>query len=345
MLWRELARNSTWPALHVELAAAELLAAGHSFPQARVSAAAGFGPGQLRVESPDLDALVRWPGVVDGAHPVSAHIERLELEQLSGNRAALGAVLAALGGETQLSIADLRWHGGSLGGLEASVSAGPDALELRDLRVNGAGSEARGTLQCREAECRATFGLASHDAAALLGRLGFRADLSAAHLIASGELAWPAAAAVPLAAARGRLHVELDDGLARAVTAEAPGRPLGLLAVPALVEGLGLRQLPFARLNADFTVAEGEAVTSNLHLDGDTEILLRGRIGLLARDYDAQLWVLKGEERLPAAVRRLGPGPRVAALWMSLRELFTGEGREQATLRLRGTWDDPMVSP
>ena len=92
-------------------------------------------------------------------------------------------------------------------------------------------------------------------------------------------------------------------------------------------------------------MADGAAVTSNLHLDGDTEILMRGRVGLLAHDYDAQVWVLKGEERLPAAVRRLGPGPRVAALWMSLRELLTGEGREHVTLRLRGTWDDPMVSP
>jgi hypothetical protein len=72
---------------------------------------------------------------------------------------------------------------------------------------------------------------------------------------------------------------------------------------------------------------------------------MRGRIGLLAHDYDAQVWVLKGEERLPAAVRRLGAGPRVAALWMSLRELIAGEGHEHVTLRLRGTWDDPMVRP
>jgi uncharacterized protein YhdP len=105
-----------------------------------------------------------------------------------------------------------------------------------------------------------------------------------------------------------------------------------------------LPQLPLARLTADFALADGQAVTSDLHLDGDTEILMRGRIGLLARDYDAQVWVLKGEERLPAAVRGLGPGPRVAALWMSLRELFTGANHERATLRLRGTWDDPMVT-
>ena len=70
-----------------------------------------------------------------------------------------------------------------------------------------------------------------------------------------------------------------------------------------------------------------------------------GRIGLLASDYDAQVWVLKGEERLPAAVRGLAPGPRVAALWMSLRELFTSADRQRAALRLHGTWDDPMVSP
>jgi uncharacterized protein YhdP len=346
LLWHELARNSTWPALHVELTAAELLAADHTFPNVRVSAEAGFGPGQLKVESPDIDALVRWPRLVDGEHPVSARIERLDLEQLPGSRAAFAAMASALGADTQLSIGDLRWQGGSLGALEATVGARAGALEVRDLRVTGAVGEARGTLKCHDGACRATFNLASHDAAATLGRLGFRADLSAARLAASGDLEWPAADTSILADAKGALHVELDDGVARRVTAaEAPGRSLGLLAVPGLIAGLGLPQLPFARLSADFRAADGEAVTSNLHLDGDTEILMRGRIGFLAHDYDAQVWVLKGEERLPAAVRRLGPGPRVAALWMSLRELFTGEGREHATLRLRGTWDDPMVSP
>jgi uncharacterized protein YhdP len=346
LLWRQLARDSTWPALEVELTAAELLAAGHSFADVRLAAQAGFGPGQLRLESPDIDALVRWPGVVDGAHPVSAHIGRLDLERLAGSRAALAAAVAALGIETQLSVADLRWQGGSLGALEATLGTRADALELRDVRIAAADGEARGTLRCQEEACRATFSLASRDAAATLGRLGFRADLRAARFGASGQLEWPTAGAAALAAARGELHVELEDGLARGATpAGTPGRSLGLLAAPALVAGLGLPQLPFARLSADFKVAEGEALTSNLHLDGDTEILMRGRIGLAAHDYDAQLWVLKGEERLPAAVRRLGAGPRVAALWMSLRELVTGEGHEHATLRLRGTWDDPMVSP
>ena len=78
---------------------------------------------------------------------------------------------------------------------------------------------------------------------------------------------------------------------------------------------------------------DGEAVTAGLHFDGDAEILVRGRVGLSSGDYDEQAWILRGEDRLPAAVRRLGPSPRVAALWLSLRELFGGVAAEQRSRR------------
>jgi uncharacterized protein YhdP len=138
----------------------------------------------------------------------------------------------------------------------------------------------------------------------------------------------------------------------------ATARPFALLAVPALVGGLDVpgaagasltkeqRRLHFEHLEADYDLRDGQASTSNLHFDGDAEILMRGRIGLVSHDYDQQVWVLRGEERLPAAVRRFGATPRVAAAWLSLRELFGGSGtddRSRAVLRLQGSWDDPMV--
>ena len=94
----------------------------------------------------------------------------------------------------------------------------------------------------------------------------------------------------------------------------------------------------FARLDADFELADGEASTSDLHFDGDAEILMRGRTGLVAQDYDQQVWILRGEERLPAAVRRFAPTPRVAAAWLSLRDLFaaTAEAGPRAPLHLQG---------
>ena len=73
---------------------------------------------------------------------------------------------------------------------------------------------------------------------------------------------------------------------------------------------------------------------------------MRGRVGLTTRDYDAEAWIFRGEDRLPAAVRGLAPTPRVAALWMAVRELFAGSNPARAgaaALRLGGTWDDPVV--
>jgi uncharacterized protein YhdP len=133
--------------------------------------------------------------------------------------------------------------------------------------------------------------------------------------------------------------------------ATSEGAPFALLLVPALMSAIdqgtdspqGLR---FARLEGDFELSAGQATTSNLHFDGDAEILMRGRTGLVDRDYDQQVWILRGEGRLPAAVRRLGPTPRVAAAWLSLRDFFAGAGREEgsgAPLHLQGSWDDPIV--
>ena len=104
--------------------------------------------------------------------------------------------------------------------------------------------------------------------------------------------------------------------------------------------------LKFKRLEAHFQLRDGQATTSDLHFDGDAEILVRGRTGLLARDYDYEAWVLKGEERLPASLRRLSSAPRVAAAWLTLRELIGGDAtsRSRIVLRLRGSWSEPVVT-
>lgn len=341
-LWRQLPRNPAWPAVHVELRADELVAGERSFADMRVVADTGAGVDELRLESAALAALLRWPPVVDAGHPVSARIERLDLSDLAGG-ASVARSLAVLGPVTQLGVGELLWQGRALGALTASVAVHGGALEASDVHIDGADEQARATLRCGLERCGASFSLETRDAAATLARLGFRADLTASHAAASGEIEW-AAAAPSLADAHGRLHLAFEHGLVRGRAPEAAAPVLGLLGVPGLVSATGLPELPFARLSVDFALAGGEATTSNLHLDGDTEILLRGRMGLVAHDYAAEAWVLKGEERLPAAVRGLAPGPRLAALWMSLRELFAGANRERVALRLHGTWDDPMVT-
>ena len=171
-------------------------------------------------------------------------------------------------------------------------------------------------------------------------------------LVIVGVLALAAVAATS-ARAHTTPQIRAQEAHARAVKAEpdAGNVPCALLAVPALIAGVGgdgaPPELHFSHLSADFELRGGQAFTSNLHFDGDAEILVRGRVGLVARDYDEQAWILRGEERLPAAVRRLGPTPKVAALWLGMREVWAGAPAEhsRAALRLRGTWDDPIVTP
>ena len=350
-LWRAAGSDAALPELRARLSAGELLVGTHSYADVALAARLARGGGVLQLQSADLLASARWPALIDSEHPAIMHLASFNMGQPAD--AALAAALAAvLAPAAELSIDDLQWQGHSLGRLSTVLAARADALEISDLQLSGPAGESRASTQCAAGVCRAKFSLESEDAAATLAAFGLRPDLSSGRARLEGELHWSPQAPVPLATLGGQLHMQLQDGLVHA--ASEVGTPFALLSVPALLAGTraqgvdaAQRTLGFARLTADFELRDGEATTAGLHFDGDAEILMRGRVGLVAADYDEQAWILRGEERLPAAVRRLGPTPRVAAVWLSLRELFAGAapGRARAALHLRGTWNDPMVTP
>jgi hypothetical protein len=156
--------------------------------------------------------------------------------------------------------------------------------------------------------------------------------------------------------------MRFEQGVARQPREEAEtGRPCPLLTVPALLGGISRApvasaavaaqpgsqpgDLRFTRMQGQFQLRDGYATTSDLHFDGDAEILVRGRTGLLTRDYDHEAWILRGEDRIPTSVRRLASAPRVAAAWLTLRELIGGEDsdRSRIVLHLHGPWSEPVV--
>ena len=344
-LWRQIGRDAALPAVSARLTTSQLIAGERSYPEVSLTGQASRAGGQLQLQSADFSGTVRWPAVVSGAHPALVQLARLNLAQ-PGDAALGAAMLAALAPAAQLSIENLQWQGHSLGRFDALLAAQADALEVSELHLAGDNEDTRGTLQCRDGVCRLQFSLESRNAAATLSAFGFRPELDASHGRLQGELQWPQQAPSSLATLDGRLHMQLEQGVTRAAGAPSAGVPFALLVVPALTKGMS-PGLSFSSLTADFVLHDGQATTSDLHFDGDAEILVRGRTGLLAQDYDEQAWILRGEERLPAAVRRLGPTPRVAAAWLSMRELFNGStaDRSRAALRLRGTWVEPIVTP
>jgi uncharacterized protein YhdP len=351
-LWRQAARDAALPQLRAHLTAAQLLAGTRSFPEVSVSGDAAGGAAVLHVQSAALSGSARWGAAVDAEHPALLHFSRFDVTGPPDGTltAQLAAVLAPA---AQLAVDELQWQGRPLGTLTGMLAVHGTMLEARELALSGPGGETRAGARCDERLCTLEFKLESSDAAAALSAFGFAPDVSARHAQLAGQLHWAPQASDLLATLGGSLHMRLENG----VTGSAADAPLGtfaLLSVPALLAGMAQEPaaaaqpaLRFTRLTADYEVRDGQAVTPGLHFDGDAEILVRGRVGLSSGDYDEQAWILHGEDRLPAAVRRLGPSPRVAALWLSLRELLGGEAAEQArtALHLQGPWSDPIVTP
>ena len=346
-LWRQAGRDAALPALRARLGIGQLSVGARSYAEVSVLAEGGGG-GSLRLQSEGLAGTARWPAVIGLQQPAVVHLASLNLAQ-PADLAQAGALARALAPAVQLAVDELEWRGRALGGLGVELLARADGLDVSELRLSGAGGDTRASARCQGGACRLQFSLDSRDAAATLAAFGLRPDISGRAGRLEGEVRWPAQAAAPLATLSGHLHMQIEDGMVRT---GAAGEPFALLSVPALLAGTGAEGsdtfgLRFARLSADYELQDGEASTPDLHFDGDAEILVRGRVGLAAEDYDQQAWILRGEDRLPAAVRRLGPTPRVAAAWLSLRELLTGTAADRArgALHLRGTWNDPIVSP
>lgn len=351
-----LAGVARWPAAGTAAMATRTL---DTYTDIATATGMGAGPGAGPGPGTDADTV---PALAD------IHLSRLELPDGSVPSEGLG-LLAVLAPAAHLAIDEISWRRRSIGRLTANFVRQQHSARLVDLQLTNTTEDARGTLSCdlQSISCQLQFRLDSDDGLASLENFGFRPDVAASHAMLAGNLQWqPTSQGSWLASLRGTLNMELSDGrILRALASEGAAQPFVLLTVPALVSALerpdagtpssaitqaslaaGGHDLAFSRLQADFELREGQASTSNLHLDGDAEILIRGRTGLLARDYDQQVWLLGGKERLPEALRRLVATPRMAAVWLSLRDLVIGrdeDPRSHAVLRLQGSWDDPMV--
>jgi uncharacterized protein YhdP len=351
-LWRQAARDTALPALRAHVTATQLLAGTRYFPEVSMTAEASSDGGAVQLQSAGLSGSARWGTVVEAGRPAVVHFDRFNITQSADAAlaAALGGVLAPA---AQLAVDELQWQGRTVGSFSGTLIVRGRSLEASELRLSGAGAETHASAHCVESACSLSFRLDSANPAEALAAFGFTPQVSAGHGRFEGQLNWSPQAVIPLATLAGSLHMRLEDG-AMGSAGDTAGVPFALLSVPALLTGLAPEStdpnppaLRFSEFSADYQVRDGEAVTPGLHFDGDAEILVRGRVGLSSGDYDQQAWILRGEERLPAAVRRLGPSPRVAALWLSLRELFGADAAApaRAALRLRGRWSDPIVTP
>ena len=215
-----------------------------------------------------------------------------------------------------------------------------------DMRVQGQGTWRGGD----STATRLRLSIRSGNFGSGLTAIGYRDTLAGGDGEVKADIEWPGAPWAPsVAGLSGHARIEVADGLIRQVDPGA-ARLLGLFTLSALpFRGLVEGGLGFSEIKGRIDFADGNAYTNNLRIDSDfAEIKIRGRTGLVARDYDQRITVQPELSRTLPLIGLLSGGPAagvaVALVQTVMRNL--GGDVEEVTERvytLTGSWDDPKV--
>jgi uncharacterized protein (TIGR02099 family) len=169
------------------------------------------------------------------------------------------------------------------------------------------------------------------------------------------DATWPGSpSALSLANMDGTLNIKVNNGRIPEATSPGAGRFLGLVSLAELPRRLTLdfgdvfgKGLAFDSIAGDFHLANGNATTDNLHIDGPSaNITITGRAGLRARDFDQQVKVVPHLGNSLPIVGAVVAGPLGAAAGFAMQGLL-GHGINQvatARYRVTGTWDKPVMT-
>ena len=227
-----------------------------------------------------------------------------------------------------------------------------DRLKLSFGKVN-LSAEGEWKRQSNYSSAALKFDLQSPDAASVLSALGYAPNLDAKQSHFTADLSWaPMAEGVSWELARGRVGIEVKDGVLKTVEPGA-GRVLGLLNFYALPRRLTLdfgdvvkTGLAFDTITGNFDLADGNAHTTDLDIKGPSlRMEIRGRVGLSAQDLDQQVSVHPDYGSGIAVGATLAGGP-IAGVIVLLAQQVLQKPLDQITelnYRITGPWDNPKI--
>jgi uncharacterized protein YhdP len=299
---------------------------------------------QLRI---DAEALLATEPQREGPVPEPATESRFDPRHLPGLDLQVDALWL---GDKPYGKALLQWHRSTWGIQIEALAIHGDNLEL----------EAKGYWHQVGSKDHSRFQLVKGHVESL-GRLqedlGLQLGIAKAPLDITGVFYWPQA---PYALelqdlSSEKLTLEMGAG---EVTEVDPGvgRLVGLLSLHALGKRLSLdfsdlfaKGLEFDRIEGRFHISHGNAYTEPpQHLvitSPSAQILITGRTGLAARDYDQLVTVVPRVSSALPLVGAIAGGPAVGVALVVTQGLF-GEQVDriiQSQYKLTGSWDEPSI--
>ncbi|WP_313918115.1 YhdP family protein [Tahibacter sp.] len=196
--------------------------------------------------------------------------------------------------------------------------------------------------------------LTSEDIGRMLAALGFAGLFDGGQTLAHLDAHWNGSpASFALARLEGKLKLTVNAG--RVLDVEpGMGRLFGLFSVREIPRRLALdfgdffrTGMSFTSINGEFSLGDGNANTSNLHIASPAaDIRIRGRTGLKARDYDQQMVVTPRVGGALTVVGALAGGPAGAAAGLAVQTLFNKAINQVTTARyhVTGSWEKPDIT-
>lgn len=323
---------------------------------------------RLEVSAVEVAGSVSVPHELYGIEPVTARLERLWLNFAAdaepGSQTPADGQPArdqpayldpALVPSLDVEIGDLRYGEIRFGSVSARLLHEGDGFELIGLESIGDGFifQAEGSSRLSGAVDASRLGLSirSEDLGATLEFMGFRRSIEAEKATFEADVEWQGGLPANwLAAIDGNANISIRDGTLIGVEPGA-GRVFGLLSLQALPRRLALdfkdvfgQGTAFDSITGDFRFNQGDAFTENLLMQGPSaEMVLVGRTGMVARDYDQRAVIAADLGRTLPVAGTVVAGPAVGAALFLLSEVLRKPFQAQITYRITGPWENPEI--
>lgn len=284
--------------------------------------------------------------------PLAIHMQRLHLRKMEGEPEK-SDTLARMP-PIDINIQDFAYDDLRLGGIAGLIEPGKTRVAFNNIVVKANNFKVTGDGYWRPGgKTHLKLKLESGNMGRMFRDLGFASVIKNGKASSHGEVEWPGS---PLEfslkgmSAKGRMHIE--EGIIEQVDPGA-GKLLGLLSLEALPRRLFLdfsdmsgEGLKFDTLKGDFRIYAGNAYTDNTVLKSSpADILVTGRTGLVARDFDQKVSVVPNVAGTVSVAGALAWGPEVAAVLALFQSIFKS-GIDKATMtryEIHGTWEKPDI--
>ncbi len=247
-------------------------------------------------------------------------------------------------------------NGNELGNLVLDIGKIPHGLKIDKLELKGKLMEvsAAGSWQFRQSWHESTFSMNLKTPAIgeAMELFGFQASIDDGEASAQLQASWSGPPHwFEMKRLNGSLQLSINKGQLRDID-PGGGRIFGLLSVQSLQRRLFLdfsdvfkKGFSFDKIAGSFSIADGDAYTNDLFLDGPAaRIDIAGRIGLAAEDYDEEIIVTpKLSSSIP--VLGLAAGPQVAIGLFLTEKILRKDINKMSRTRynLTGSWDTPEI--